>query len=138
MKGTKEKISRLPAPAWSVPGPGAKPAESQELIAGLADLDPLIHERTRLLILTTLSASVECAQFFSDLKDTLRLTDGNLMAHLRTLEHAGLVELIKKGAGRGSTTAVRLTEQGQHSFRAYLDRIEALLKTARGAAEGGR
>jgi len=135
MKDTKEKISRLPAAAWSVPGPGPKPAAAQELIAELADLDPLIHERTRLLILTTLSASVEGAQYFPDLKDTLRLTDGNLMAHLRTLEHAGLVGLIKKGAGRGSTTAVQLTAQGQRSFRAYLDRIEALLKAARGTSE---
>ncbi len=61
---------------------GTKPAEPT---AGWVALDPVIHERTRLAILTALSTSTETALSFLDLRDTLRLTDGNLLAHLRTL-----------------------------------------------------
>ncbi|MCY3022904.1 MAG: transcriptional regulator [Planctomycetota bacterium] len=94
-------------------------------------LDPLIHERTRLAILTVLvMAPGGCS--FSDLRDTLSLTDGNLTTHLRTLEEAGLVERFKEGAGRASSTTVQLSAGGRESFRNYLDQLETLVRAARG------
>jgi DNA-binding MarR family transcriptional regulator len=104
----------------------------------LVELDPLIHERTRLAILTTLSTSKQSTCSFIHLRDVLQVTDGNLITHLRTLEQAGLVERRKRGAGRGSTTSVHLTPAGQKAFRAYLDQLETLVRAARGTANGKR
>ncbi len=98
----------------------------------LIDLDPVIHERTRLSILTALFTSREPGSSFSDLRDTLALTDGNLLAHLRTLEQAEFIERVKEGAGRGSTTTIQLSAHGRKSFRKYLDQLESLVRSARG------
>jgi DNA-binding MarR family transcriptional regulator len=105
------------------------PARKQE-ISGEVYLDPVIHERTRLAILTALYTAPE-GRSFSDLRDTLALTDGNLMAHVRTLEEAGLLERNKEGAGRASTTTLRLSERGQDAFAQYLDQLEQLVRAAR-------
>lgn len=95
-------------------------------------LDAVIHERTRLSILTALHTLGEPGCSFLDLRDTLSLTDGNLMAHLRTLEEAGLIERIKEGAGRKSNTTVRLSPIGKKAFKNYLDRLEMLVRAVRG------
>ena len=107
--------------------------------ADLVRLDPVIHEHTRLGILTVLYTAPG-ERSFSDLRDTLRLTDGNLMAHLRTLESAGLVERIKEGAGRASSTTVQLSAHGRKAFTGYLGQLESLVRAARGApaASGSR
>ena len=98
----------------------------------LVDLDPVIHERTRLSILTALFTSREPGCSFSDLRNTLSLTDGNLLAHLRTLEQATFIERIKAGAGRGSMTTIQLSSHGRKAFKKYLDQLEALVQSARG------
>lgn len=97
----------------------------------LVELDPIIHERTRLAILTALTTAADGQRSFSDLRDALHLTDGNLTTHLRTLGQAGLVELHKTGAGRGSSTLVRLTSSGHRAFQRYLERLEKLIHAAR-------
>lgn len=105
-------------------------ARKQEAAADSVYLDPVIHERTRLAILTALYTAGE-GRSFPDLRDTLALTDGNLMAHLRTLEEAGLLERSKEGAGRASTTTVSLSAQGLTAFALYLDQLEQLVHAAR-------
>jgi DNA-binding MarR family transcriptional regulator len=98
-------------------------------------LDPVIHERTRLSILTALFTAGDRCSSFSDLRDTLSLTDGNLMAHLRTLEMAGLLERVKEGSGRNSSTTVRLSTSGKKAFRNYLDQLETLVRAARSGSK---
>jgi len=105
-------------------------ARKQEAADDSVYLDPVIHERTRLAILTALYTARE-GRSFPDLRDTLALTDGNLMAHLRTLEEAGLLERSKAGAGRASMTTVRLSAQGMTAFEQYLDQLEKLVHAAR-------
>lgn len=107
---------------------GVKSARHLDLV----DLDPVIHERTRLSILTALFTSREPGCSFSDLRNTLSLTDGNLLAHLRTLEQSEFIERIKAGAGRGSTTTIQLSAPGRKAFRKYLDQLESLVRSARG------
>lgn len=97
----------------------------------LVQLDPVIHERTRLAIMTTLTTTADGLLSFSDLRDALHLTDGNLTTHLRTLVQAGLVEVHKTGAGRGSSTTVQLKVSGRTAFQKYLGRLEDLIQTAR-------
>lgn len=121
---------------------GAPPPEPEspraEEPAALLELDPLIHERTRLAILTALATADDHAAGFLDLRDGLHLTDGNLMTHLRTLEQGGLIQRNKTGAGRGSSTTVQWTPKGERAFRVYLDRLEVLIHAARGHGEGAR
>ena len=104
----------------------------EKLTPPQVQLDPVIHERTRLSILTALFTAGDNGCSFMDLRDTLSLTDGNLMAHLRTLESAGLIERSKEGAGRKSSTTIELSGEGRKAFRKYLDDLETLVRTARG------
>jgi DNA-binding MarR family transcriptional regulator len=109
----------------------AAAAKSPVRKSDLVQLNPLIHERTRLTILTALFTAEEPGCSFSDLRDMLSLTDGNLMAHLRTLEDAGLIERVKEGAGRNSSTTIGLSSNGRKAFKTYLDQLETLVRAVR-------
>lgn len=95
-------------------------------------IDDVIHGRLRLGVVGYL-CTVESA-LFSELRDRVGATDGNLSAHLRKLEEAGYVEVEKSFAGRKPQTRLRLTSAGREAFRAWLDRIESL--TAASRAQG--
>ncbi len=81
-------------------------------------LDKLIHEKSRLAILTLLAARPEWK--FQDLKTELSLSDGNLITHLRTLYKAGYVSVTKEVETRPQTKYA-LTEKGRTAFTDYLD-----------------
>jgi len=86
-------------------------------LRGLADLDRIIHEPARLLILTILFA-VESADFLF-LQREAGLTKGNLSAHLSKLEAAGYVRITKTFKGKLPLTICRLTSSGQNAFAQY-------------------
>lgn len=92
-------------------------------------LDEVIHGRVRLGIMAYLSG-IEVADF-ALLKTRLQLTDGNLSVHLRKLEEAGYVEVIKTYAGRKPLTQARMTEAGRTAFVAYLDAMKRLVTDPR-------
>lgn len=94
-----------------------------------AELDRLIHERVRLGIVSALAAAGTLS--FNDLKELLGTTDGNLSVHARKLEEAGYLESIKSFDERTPKTEYRLTEAGRRALGAYLDQMEALIKTTR-------
>lgn len=83
----------------------------------LADLDRVIHEPARLMIVSVLFITKE-ADFVYLLRET-GLTKGNLSSHLSKLEEAGYVEIEKTFAGKIPLTILRLTPEGRTSFRAY-------------------
>ena len=87
-------------------------------------IDDVIHGRIRLGIMAALSG-VETSDFNS-LKARLQTTDGNLSVHLRKLEEAGFVEVIKSFQGRKPLTQARMTEPGRNAFLAYLDAMSGL------------
>jgi len=93
-------------------------------------LDRLIHERVRLGIVSALAA--HDVQTFSELKQALGLTDGNLSVHARRLEEAGYVACRKGFDGRLPRTDYRLTPKGRAALERYLAHMEALIRTARG------
>jgi len=95
-----------------------------------ARLDRLIHERTRLGIVSALAVNETLA--FKDLKRLLRVTDGNLSVHARKLETAGYVACTKTFADRLPRTTYRLTPAGRRALSAYLDHMEALIRSTRG------
>ncbi|RKZ26634.1 transcriptional regulator [bacterium] len=89
-------------------------------------LDPLIHERTRLGILSLLLLHGELE--FTELREKLQVTDGNLAGHLRKLEDAGYVRVKKEFKGRRPCTTYRLTPQGKRALRDYLKEMRKILE----------
>jgi DNA-binding transcriptional ArsR family regulator len=94
------------------------------------NLDRLIHDRTRLAIISALAAA--SPQTFTELRTLLDLSDGNLSVHARKLEDAGYVTCTKGFEGRLPRTEFALTEAGHRALRQYLDHMEAIIKHARG------
>ena len=95
------------------------------------DLDPVVHQRVRLGILSALAAGGTTA--FTDLKAVLDLTDGNLSVHARKLEDAGYISVTKSFADRTPLTEYALTTAGRAALDAYLDQMEAVIQAARDA-----
>jgi DNA-binding transcriptional ArsR family regulator len=93
------------------------------------NLDRLIHDRTRLAIISALAASSPLT--FTELKQLLDLSDGNLSVHARKLEDAGYVTCTKGFEGRLPKTQFSLNEAGHRALRQYLDHMEAIIKHAR-------
>ncbi len=91
--------------------------------------DRLIHERTRLGIVSALA--VNAALSFTELKTLLKTTDGNLSVHARKLEHAQYVVCSKSFDGRIPRTEYRLTSQGRRALETYLNHMEALIRATR-------
>lgn len=100
-----------------------------------AAIDDVIHGRLRLGIVAYLS-SVESA-LFTELRDKVGATDGNLSAHLRKLEEAGYVQVDKSFAGRKPQTRLKLSNEGRRAWRGWLRQMESLMSAA-GAAEKRR
>lgn len=92
------------------------------------DLDRLIHEPARLLIVALL-AGVKEADFLW-LQRESGLTKGNVSGHLSRLEEAGYVEIEKTYRGKVPLTLLRLTKQGRSAFEAYRKRMNGLLTKA--------
>lgn len=88
----------------------------------VTELDRLIHEPARLLIVTILS-SVASADFLFLQRET-GLTKGNLSAHLSKLEEAGYVKIEKTFKGKLPLTICRLTSAGQKALKAYREQIQ--------------
>lgn len=95
-----------------------------------ADLDKVIHERVRLAIISALAVNPSLG--FTDLRDLLHTTDGNLSVHARKLEDAGYVQCIKGFEGRTPRTEFRITAAGRRALEQYLEHMEALIRMTRG------
>lgn len=94
------------------------------------ELDPLLHERGRLAIVSVLAAVKSIT--FTELRDALEMTDGNLSVHLQKLEDKGYVAIDKSFVGKRPQTTCRLTRAGQQAFTGYLDQLEAIVQRSRG------
>jgi DNA-binding HxlR family transcriptional regulator len=93
------------------------------------DLDRLIHERTRLAIVSALA--VNDTLTFGELKHLLNASDGNLSVHARKLEDGGYIVCTKSFAGRLPKTEYRLSAAGRRALERYLDHMEALIRATR-------
>ncbi|MBV9217101.1 MAG: transcriptional regulator [Acidobacteria bacterium] len=89
------------------------------------DLDKVIHERLRLGIISALAANEKLS--FTELKNLLKTTDGNISVHARKLEDAGYVTLEKSFKGRVPLTEYRITKDGRLALERYLDHMERLI-----------
>jgi DNA-binding HxlR family transcriptional regulator len=92
-------------------------------------LDKVIHEKGRLAIMTSLATRVEWS--FQDLKAALRMSDGNLITHLRALYKVGYVSMSKELKGRPQTKYA-LTNEGKVAFEQYLAVLEEIINLGKG------
>ena len=110
-------------------GPRLARVDGPHAEAGALELDRLIHERVRLGIVSSLAVNGRLT--FTDLRDLLGITDGNLSAHARRLEEAGYLECRKSFDGRTQKTEFGLTATGRRELEAYLDHMEAIIQATR-------
>ena len=89
-------------------------------------LDRVIHEKGRLAIMSMLAASPELS--FTDMRDTLNMTDGNLTTHIRTLQEAGYVSITKSFRNNRPLTTCSLTPAGQKAFTSYINLLEQIIQ----------
>ena len=94
----------------------------------LANLDKLIHEPSRLALLTALSAC-ESADFLS-LRRLTGLSDGNLSVHLSKLEEAGLVNIQKQFVAKKSNTQIKITKKGNVAIQRHWEQLSAIKQNA--------
>ena len=92
-------------------------------------LDRVIHEKGRLAIMSMLAASPELS--FTELRDALEMTDGNLTSHMRTLQEAGYVSVSKSYRDNRPLTTCALTAPGKKAFTAYIDLLEQIVQQTR-------
>ncbi len=89
------------------------------------EFDKLVHQPTRLRIFAYLYANGETN--FSDLKEELGVTEGNLSSHVGKLEDAGCVSVEKQFVDRRPQTTYRLTADGREAFEDHIQTLETLI-----------
>ena len=96
-----------------------------------SELDQLIHGRVRLGIVSALAVTDRMS--FTELRDLLETSDGNLSAHARRLEEGSYIVCEKSFEGRVPHTEYGLTDRGRRALERYLDHMEALIERVRDA-----
>ena len=89
------------------------------------DLDALFLSRVRLGIMSALAGGDELD--FSFLKELMETSDGNLGAHLKRLEDAGMIRSRKRFIARRPNTSYRITARGREAFGDYVKELATLL-----------
>lgn len=89
-------------------------------------LDRVIHEKGRLAIMSMLAANPSLS--FTELRDALSMTDGNLTTHIRTLQEEGFVAVSKSYENKRPLTTCSLTEGGKKAFASYIDLLEQIVR----------
>ncbi len=91
-------------------------------------LDRIFHERGRLAVCSCLLAHAEGMRFKA-LQEACALTDGNLNRHLHALAETGVVALERRTTTGRPATIVTITTSGRARFLAYIDELEAVIRT---------
>lgn len=94
-----------------------------------ADVDRLIHEPSRAIILSVLAA-VESADFIYLARES-QLTRGNLSVHLSKLETAGYVSIEKTYRGKVPLTLCRMTPEGRQAFDTYRQQLKNFVESTK-------
>jgi len=125
MAGKRASAARATHAPVARPDPRTSPATRA------AQLDRLVHDRTRLAIVSALAVNESLS--FTELRATTGTTDGNLSVHARKLEEAGYITCTKGYDGRLPKTEFTLTDGGRRALQKYLDHMEAIIRHARPA-----
>ena len=95
----------------------------------MAELDKIIHERARLLILTYLTSRKEQEVSFNELQDQLSFSSGNLSIQLKKLKEVSYLEMKKTFKDNKPYTTVAITSEGATALQKYVEEMESIIKT---------
>ena len=76
--------------------------------------------------MSMLAASPELS--FTELREALAMTDGNLITHIRTLQEAGYVSVTKSFQNNRPHTTCALTAAGKKAFTNYINLLEEIIQ----------
>ena len=99
--------------------------DRQEELPSVGDIDKMIHEPARLLIVAHLYV-VESADFLFLMRQT-GMTFGNLSSHMSRLEAAGYIDVEKEFVGKRPDTKLSLTRSGREAFEGYRQSMRQVL-----------
>jgi DNA-binding MarR family transcriptional regulator len=95
----------------------------------MADIDAIIHQPVRLKIMAALKAlPVSESIEFVRLRKLVDATEGNLGAHIQTLEQAGYIAVEKDFADNKPRTRIKLTKQGRRAFEDYVAHLRDIIQ----------
>jgi DNA-binding MarR family transcriptional regulator len=98
----------------------------------MPQLDELIHQPVRLKIMSSLVSLEQGEQIdFTYLRNLLKLTDGNLGAHLSKLESAEYIKIEKTFVDRKPRTFIHATGRGRDAFAEHIAALKAIIKSAK-------
>ncbi len=89
-------------------------------------LDRVIHEKGRLAIMSMLAATPELS--FTELRDALEMTDGNLTTHIKALQQEGYISVAKSFQKNRPLTTCSLTAAGRKAFAEYIGLLEKIVR----------
>ncbi|HUR11860.1 MAG TPA: transcriptional regulator [Flavitalea sp.] len=92
----------------------------------IGNLNKVFESRIRLGVMSTLMVNEEIS--FNELKEMLKVTDGNLASHLVNLEENGYIKVYKGFIGRKTNTTYSITKAGEKAFREHLDALENMIR----------
>ena len=95
----------------------------------MPELDKIIHERARLLILTHLASNEDMEISFNDIQNKLTFSSGNLSVQLKKLAEANYVKIHKTFKDNKPYTTVMITTSGAAALKTYLEEMEQLIKS---------
>jgi DNA-binding MarR family transcriptional regulator len=98
------------------------------------NLDKIIHEHSRLQIVTYLAAGSQKSVSFNELKERLGFSAGNLSVQLRRLEEAGYLQITKTFQDRKPLTTVSITPDGLGALQAYIQELEQIVERMKESA----
>jgi DNA-binding MarR family transcriptional regulator len=94
-----------------------------------SQLDRVIHEKGRMAIMALLAATPELS--FTELRDALAMTDGNVTTHIRTLQEAGYVSVTKSYQNNRPLTTCSMTATGRRAFSDYINLLDRIVKQSK-------
>ncbi|HLY68614.1 MAG TPA: transcriptional regulator [Puia sp.] len=92
-------------------------------------LNKVFDSRIRLGVMSVLLVNEEIN--FNDLKELLKVTDGNLASHLANLEDNGYIKVRKGFIGRKTNTTYSITKTGEKAFKEHLGGLENMIRGAK-------
>ncbi|HEX3009916.1 MAG TPA: transcriptional regulator [Bacteroidales bacterium] len=95
--------------------------------SNITKLNKAFESRIRLGIMSVLMVNEKVE--FSELKEMLELTDGNLASHISALEKIKYVEVVKQFIGKKPNTTYFVSNEGRKAFTEHLNALEALIKS---------
>jgi DNA-binding MarR family transcriptional regulator len=95
----------------------------------MSEFDNIIHQPVRLRVMSAMVALEPDGQMdFIYLRDLLKVTDGNLGAHLAKLEEAGYVKIEKTFIARKPRTFISATDKGRDAFAGHITALKQIIK----------